>query len=100
MTDDDGWRMRTYAKAKDAPTQQLQEACDQLHDGQSYFTNVIVIGTYTAMHPTTGETRTQVAVAAKVRNDMPADISALARRLREVVADLEAVSATLGQAES
>lgn len=97
---DDGWRLKTYAKAQDAPTAQLQRACDQLHDGESYFTNVMALGTYDALNMSTGEQRIQVGVAAKINREDAKAVAELARRLREVVADLEAVAVTTGQRES
>lgn len=97
---DDGWSMKTYAKAQDGPTAQLQAACDGLHDGDSYFTSVMALGTYDALNTQTGEQRTLVAVAAKLNKDKPEATAVLARRLREVVADLDAVATAAGQRES
>lgn len=97
---DDGWRMQTYAEAKDIPTAQLQRACAELHEGDSFFTNVMALGSYNALNMSTGEQRVQVGVAARLNREHPAGVAALAQRLREVLADLDGIAATVRQPQS
>ena len=97
---DDGREMKTLAAAPDLPSALLQKAAHDLHDGHSPFSMVMVIGCYTVVHAGTGARYPQVAVAAKLRKDMPEEIALLAAKLRQVLADLDAIVATQGQAPS
>lgn len=96
----DGWSLRTYSTAQDGPSAQLQGACNALHDGESYFSNVMALGSYAALNMATGEERVQVAVAAKINRDKPLALAALVERLRQVVTDLETVVQTTKQPAS
>jgi hypothetical protein len=96
---DDGREMKLVAAPPDLPSAMLLTACQQLHQGDSPFTAVMVIGCYNLIDPR-GTQYPQIAIASHLRKDMPEEIRRLADKLRQVVADLDAISVTQGQPES
>lgn len=68
----------------------LKEANDELFMGQSPFTSLLFVSSYTAIDPVTGQRFPRTAAALNTRKDMPESLERLARRLRDVLADVEA----------
>jgi hypothetical protein len=100
MTDDDGREMKLVDAPPDLPSGLLLKACQELHQGHSPFTMVMAIGCYKLVDPRTGTQYPQIAVASHLRKDMPEELARLADKLRQVVADLDAILATQGQPAS